>query len=245
VQRILIMGATSAIAEATARLFAVRGDALFLVARNQRALEAVAEDLRLRGAASVVTAMLDAREFGRHAAMIETAVCSLGGLDQALIAHGTLSDQAACESSTEQLRDDFLSNALSVMSLSLSIAAVFKAQGRGVLAAISSVAADRGRRSNYIYGSAKASVTTFLSGMRQELYAAGVRVVTIKPGFVVTPMTAAFRHGVLWAQPARVARDIVRAMDHGTPVLYTPWFWRPIMLLVRLVPERVFRRLRT
>jgi decaprenylphospho-beta-D-erythro-pentofuranosid-2-ulose 2-reductase len=109
---------------------------------------------------------------------------------------------------------------------------------------ISSVAGDRGRQSNYVYGTAKAAVTAFTSGLRQRLYPKGVRVVTIKPGFVSTPMTAAFKKGALWATPASVAADIVRAMDRGTAVIYTPWFWRPIMWLIRSVPETVFRRLR-
>jgi short-subunit dehydrogenase len=121
----------------------------------------------------------------------------------------------------------------------------FEAQGSGVIAIISSVAGDRGRQSNYVYGSAKAAVSAFASGLRQRLYPKGVRVVTVKPGFVDTPMTAAIkRKGALWATPDRVARDIVRAMDRGTPVIYTPWFWRIIMFVIRSVPETVFRRLR-
>jgi decaprenylphospho-beta-D-erythro-pentofuranosid-2-ulose 2-reductase len=243
-KRVLIVGATSAIAEATARVFAARGDALFLVARNAAGLTAIVDDLKLRGAATLGMAEFDARNLESLPALVDSAVQCLGGLDQALIAHGTLSDQAACEASVELLSAEFTTNALSVMAMSLSLASYFGAQGHGVIAAISSVAGDRGRQSNYVYGSAKAMVSSFLSGLRQQMYPKGVRVVTIKPGFVATPMTAAFKHGLLWAQPAAVARDIVRAMDRGTPVLYTPWFWRPIMLLVRAVPETLFRRLR-
>jgi hypothetical protein len=243
-KRILLVGATSAIAEAAAREFAARGDALFLLARNAAAVQAIADDLRLRGAAQVASASFDAREFQSFPALIDAAVQRLGGLDQALIAHGTLTDQSAGAASPELLRADFETNALSVMALSLLLARYFSAQGHGVIAAISSVAGERGRQSNYLYGAAKAAVSTFLSGLRQQLYAKGVRVVTIKPGFVSTPMTAAFRKGLLWASPARVARDIVRAMDRGTPVIYTPWFWRPVMALVRFVPESVFRRAR-
>jgi hypothetical protein len=176
--------------------------------------------------------------------LVDAAVQRLDGLDQALIAHGSLSAQAACETSTAMLHEEFMTNALSVMALALALARHFTAQGHGVIAAISSVAGERGRQSNYLYGASKAAVSTFLSGLRQQLYAKGVRVVTIKPGFVDTPMTAAFKKGMLWATPARVARDIVRAMDRGTPVLYTPWFWRPIMALVRCVPENLFRRMR-
>jgi len=106
------------------------------------------------------------------------------------------------------------------------------------------VAGDRGRQSNYVYGAAKAALSTYSSGLRQRLYRQGVAVVTIKPGFVRTPMTATFAKNALWASPSRVALDIVHAIERATPVLYTPWFWRPIMLLVCAVPERLFRRLR-
>jgi decaprenylphospho-beta-D-erythro-pentofuranosid-2-ulose 2-reductase len=243
-QRILIVGATSAIAEATARRFAQRGDALFLAARNAAALSAIAKDLTVRGAAQVDTMEFDARSIDRFATLLDAATQRLGGLDAALIAHGTLSDQAACQRSVDLMREEFDVNAISVLALCTLLGNQFEAQGHGVIAVISSVAGDRGRQSNYVYGSAKAAVTAFTSGLRQRLYPKGVRVVTIKPGFVSTPMTAAFKKGALWASPAKVATDIVRAMDRGTPVIYTPSFWRPIMWVIRSVPETVFRRLR-
>jgi len=243
VRRILIVGATSAIAKAAAREFASRGDALFLAARNSSALQAEADDLRLRGATIAGCGTFDARDLAALPKIVDDAVASLNGLDQALIAHGTLSDQGACETSTALLVEEFNVNALSVMALCLTLAQRFAVQGHGVIAVISSVAGDRGRKSNYIYGAAKASVSAFLSGLGQQLHAKGVRVVTIKPGFVDTPMTASFAKGALWASPTHVARDIRRAMDRGTPVLYTPWFWRGIMFVVRSVPETVFRRL--
>jgi decaprenylphospho-beta-D-erythro-pentofuranosid-2-ulose 2-reductase len=243
-QRILIVGATSAIAEATAREFAARGDTLFLAGRNALLLQTIADDLRLRGATIAGTAAIDVVELESLPSLIASGVESLGGLDQALIAHGTLSDQNLCEDSIAALREEFTVNALSVMVLCLALARVLAAQGSGVLAVISSVAGDRGRQSNYVYGAAKASVSAFLSGLRQKLYSRGVRVVTIKPGFVDTPMTAGFPKSRLWSKPADVARDIRRAMDCGSATLYTPWFWRLIMLIVRSVPETLFRRLR-
>jgi short-subunit dehydrogenase len=243
-QRILIVGATSAIAEATARLLAARGDALMLAGRSGPRLQAIAEDLVVRGAKQADTFIFDARAYERIPALLQAATERLGGLDAALIAHGTLSDQIACQRSVERLREEFDVNALSVMALCTDLASQLEAQGRGVIAVISSVAGDRGRRSNYVYGSAKAAVTAFTSGLRQRLYSKGVRVVTIKPGFVDTPMTAAFKKGALWATPASVAAAIVRAMDGGKSVIYTPWFWRPIMWIIRSVPESLFRRLR-
>jgi decaprenylphospho-beta-D-erythro-pentofuranosid-2-ulose 2-reductase len=242
-RRMIIFGATSAIAEATAREFALRGDAFFLVARSPERLQALAADLKLRGASNVAVRSQDLRDAAAYEEMIEQAATMLGGLDAALIAHGTLSDQKECESSTDRLLDEFQTNAISVMMLCTHLANRFEAQKRGVIAVISSVAGDRGRRSNYAYGSAKAAVTAFTSGMRQRLSRSGVYVVTVKPGFVDTPMTAAFKKGILWASAGSVAKDIRRAMISGTPVIYTPGFWRPIMWIIRSIPEFVFRRL--
>jgi len=243
-RRVLIFGATSAIAEAAARLFAARGDALFLAGRSGPRLQAIADDLTVRGACRAEILALDARAFDRIPALLQAASERLGGLDTALIAHGTLPDQAACQRSVELMREEFDTNAASVMALCTHLANQFETQGHGLIAVISSVAGDRGRQSNYVYGSAKAAVTAFTSGLRQRLYRKGIRVLTIKPGFVSTPMTAAFSKGALWATPERVAADIVRAIDRGKTVIYTPWFWRPIMWIIRAVPETVFLRLR-
>jgi decaprenylphospho-beta-D-erythro-pentofuranosid-2-ulose 2-reductase len=243
-QRILIMGATSAIAEASARIWAARGDALMLAGRNPQRLQAIAQDLRVRGASTVDSFVIDALEFTRFPALLAAAEQSLGGIDAALIAQGVLPEQAACEHSLEPLRAAFEINAFSYMALSTVLAEHFAAQKHGVIAVISSVAGDRGRQSNYVYGAAKATVTAFASGLRQKLLPQGVRVLTIKPGFVDTPMTAAFRKGIVWASPQRIARDIARAMDRGQAVLYTPWFWRPIMAVINSIPEAIFCRLR-
>lgn len=243
-KRVLIMGASSAIAEAVARRMAQRGDSLFLVARNTERLAATADDLRLRGAARVGIATMDAKRIAEYGDLIETARKSLEGLDMALIAHGRLTDQTACEADPTLLEEEFMVNAVSTMALSLHLASYLASQRQGVIAVISSVAGDRGRQSNYIYGAAKAALSAFLSGLRQKLHPMGVSVLTIKPGFVVSPMTATFKHGLLWSSPDTVARDIVRAMDLRAAVLYTPWFWRPIMVIVRAIPEWVFRRIK-
>lgn len=243
-RRILIVGATSAIAEATARLFAARGDALCLVGRDADRLAAIAADLGVRGAVRTATATLDVTDFAAHAAVIDTAERELGGLDTVLIAHGTLSNQSDGEASVETLRREFDINALSVMALLTPIANRFAKQGFGDIAVISSVAGDRGRMSNYVYGSAKAAVTAFLSGLRQRLQKSGVNVLTIKPGFVDTPMTKDFPKGALWAQPGDVATGIVKAIDKRRSVVYLPWFWSLIMLVIRHVPEFVFKRVK-
>jgi decaprenylphospho-beta-D-erythro-pentofuranosid-2-ulose 2-reductase len=244
VKRILIIGATSAIAEAAARIWAGRGAALFLVARDRERLDSIAADLTVRGAVSVSQFLMDVTDFDAQAAMLQQAEAHLGGLDVALIAHGTLSDQAACQESVALTMRELTVNALSVVAFLTPLARRFEQQRHGVIAVISSVAGDRGRASNYVYGSAKALVSAFLSGLRQRLHKEGVAVVTVKPGFVDTPMTASFRKGLLWAQPRAIGAGLVRAIDRRQPVAYLPWFWRPIMLVVRLIPERIFRTLR-
>lgn len=241
--RTLIIGATSAIAEATARLLAERGGSLFLVGRNAQRLEAVAADLAVRGAAHVATETLDLNTFALHGPMIEHAFAALGGIDSVLIAHGTLSEQRACQGSVAQSLAEISTNALSVVSLLTLLGNRLEAERRGAIVVVSSVAGDRGRASNYVYGSAKALVTAFLSGLRQRLGKCGVNVVTIKPGFVDTPMTAAFNKGLLWARPENIARGIVRALDRHSGTVYLPGFWRPVMLVIRAIPESLFLHL--
>jgi decaprenylphospho-beta-D-erythro-pentofuranosid-2-ulose 2-reductase len=242
-QKILIIGATSAIAEATARLFAARGDRLYLLARNRERLETMAKDLKIRGAGSVAFDVLDVNEFDRHPALLDAASTTMDGIDIVLIAHGTLPDQKTCEGDFRRTLEELNTNAIGTISLLTHLANRFEQQRHGVIAAISSVAGDRGRQSNYVYGTAKAAVTVFLQGLRNRLYKSGVKVLTIKPGFVDTPMTADFSKGLLWAQPEKIAKDILKAISASRSVLYTPWFWRPVMVLIRLIPEPLFKRL--
>jgi len=244
-RKVLIVGATSAIAERTARLFAARGDALFLVGRHAQRLQAIADDLTIRGAPRVATATLDVADFGAHQAVLERAERELGGIDIALIAHGTLSNQAACQETIADMRREIDVNGVSVIALLTVLANRFEARRQGTLAVISSVAGDRGRQSNYVYGSAKAAVTVFLSGLRQRLAKSNVDVLTIKPGFVDTPMTAAIPDkSALWAKPDRVAASIVRAIDKRRNVVYVPWFWALIMLVIKHIPEPLFKKLK-
>jgi len=242
-QKILIIGATSAIAEATARLWAARGDALFLVGRRTDRLAVIAADLRVRGAASAACHTLDACDSGAHAAMLAAAAVAMGGIDVALIAHGSLPDQKACEASVAMTLKEIDTNALSVIALATRLGEAFEKQGSGTLAVISSVAGDRGRQSNYVYGAAKGMVSLFLQGLRNRLAKRAVQVLTIKPGFVDTPMTSAFTKNALWAKPEAIAHGIVRAVDKKSDEVYLPGFWRAIMLLIRHIPERLFKRL--
>lgn len=243
-RKILIVGATSAIAEATAQRFAKQGHRLFLAARRSERLESMAADLKLRGADSVGFAVLDANDFTRHAALIDEASTAMQGFDTLLIAHGSLPNQAECAASVEKTLAELTTNALSVISLCTLVANRFEAAKSGTIAVIGSVAGDRGRQSNYIYGTAKGAVGIFLDGLRNRLYAAGVQVVSIKPGFVDTPMTASFKKGPLWASADQVAAGIERAIEKRRDVVYLPGFWRLIMLIIRHVPETIFKRLK-
>lgn len=243
-RKVLVVGATSTIAEAAARILAQRGDRLYLVGRNAGRLQALVDDLKVRGSAGLGSEAMDLTDVAGLAPMLARADASLGGLDAVLVAHGSLPDQGACQRSVEKTLAEIETNGLSVVALLTLVANRMEQARSGTIAVISSVAGDRGRASNYVYGSAKALVTAFLSGLRQRLAPAGVAVVTVKPGFVDTRMTAALPKGPLWAKPERVAAGIVRAMDRRRPEAYLPWFWRWIMAVVVAIPERVFARLR-
>ena len=244
-RNILILGTTSAIAEATARRFAARGARFYLVGRNPEKLAAIARDLEIRGGQPVHHESLDLDRLDQHPLLLERAEQALGGIDIALIAHGTLPDQGACQQSVAMTLAALHTNALSVISLATLLASSFEARGQGVLVAIGSVAGDRGRRSNYVYGAAKGMVGLFLQGLRNRLNGQGIQIITIKPGFVDTPMTAAFeKKGLLWAQPDRIAKGIIGAVEHRRDVVYLPWFWRWIMAVIRPIPEGVFKRMK-
>jgi decaprenylphospho-beta-D-erythro-pentofuranosid-2-ulose 2-reductase len=243
-KRILIIGATSAIATACARRWAEEGSALFLVARSAEKLAQVAADLRARGPATVTTHKMDAMDSAGHPAMLQAAATALGEIDIALIAYGTLPDQTACEQDPALAAEAFALNATSVIAVATAISGLFESKRAGTLAVISSVAGDRARASNYVYGAAKAAVSAFCDGARARLAKSGVHVVTIKPGFVDTPMTKSLTlPAALLAQPDQVARDIVAAIDRKTGTLYTPRIWALIMLIIRNIPGPIFRRL--
>lgn len=241
-QRILVIGATSAIAEATARVYASRCAQIFLTGRDIGRLQAISHDLMVRGANTASHYCLDVNSIAEHADMLDAAWAALGQVDIVLIAHGTLPDQAACEASVERSMQEFSTNGTSTIALATAIAQ--RLRSPGTLAVISSVAGDRGRSSNYLYGSAKAAVTTFLSGLRQRHADSGVNVLTIKPGFVDTPMTQAFKKSALWAKPDQIARGIVKAIDRRRAMVYLPWFWWPIMQVIKNIPEFVFVRIK-
>jgi short-subunit dehydrogenase len=242
--RVLIFGATSAIAQEMARSFAGEGARFFLVARNGTALTDIAADLGVRGAAAVATRTADLGNLDQLGDLCETARTALGGIDVALIAHGVLPDQKACEASETATLDMLRINAQSPAALMVRLGNILAAQGAGALVVISSVAGDRGRPSNYLYGASKALLSVMGEGMALALAEKGVNVLVVKPGFVDTPMTSAFPKGPLWASAKAVGEDIASAIRKGRRgVLYTPFWWRFIMLVIRFAPGFVVRRI--
>ncbi|GHU06674.1 short-chain dehydrogenase [Betaproteobacteria bacterium] len=243
-KNILIVGAASGIAEAVARRYAAEACRFFLVARNEGKLEQVAADLLARGAAQVERFVMDANDRPRLPAMIEAAWGVLAQVDLALVAHGTLPDQKRTEADIEYAVSEFRTNGESVIACLALLAKRFEQQGNGVIAVIGSVAGDRGRASNYLYGSAKAAVDAFASGLRGRMFKAGVHVLTIKPGFVATPMTQGLPlPEKLVATADEVAGKIKKAVEKKKNVAYVPGFWRLILLVIRSIPESVFKRL--
>ena len=240
---VLVLGATSSIAIATLRLLVAPSRRFMLVARSGDRLTAVAQDLRARGAASVDFWVMNLDDTTAHAEMLGVAAERLGSIDLALIAHGVLGDQQAAESDFETAAGILHTNFMSTVSLLTWLGNYFQAQRSGTLAVISSVAGDRGRKSNYVYGASKGALNIFLEGLRNRIDRDGVQVLTIKPGFVATPMTAHVEQNFLFASPQQVARGILRAVEQRRDVVYVPGFWALIMFLVRAIPGFQFKKM--
>jgi NAD(P)-dependent dehydrogenase (short-subunit alcohol dehydrogenase family) len=243
-RRIVVLGALSAIAEAAARIWAAQGAHLVLAGRGQDRLESVAADLRIRGA-KVDIFPGDLTDMECETALRQM-VERLGGVDVVLVAYGVLTDQKLAETDSQVAQRSFATNFTSAAAWSLSAANIFETQRRGALIVIGSVAGDRGRASNYVYGAAKAGLGVLVQGISHRLARVGAKAVLIRPGYVDTPMTAHMTpKGLLWAKPGKIAEIIVRASaEDGTPppVIYAPWFWRWIMLVIRLTPAFIFHR---
>ena len=242
-RKILVLGATSGIAEATCRIWASQGASLFLVARNAEKLAAVAADLKVRGASYVDTAVADLDDTEGHPALLAHAVNSLTGMDIAYLAHGILGDQPEAEQDFNAAAQILYTNLMAPVSILTWLANFCVQRHAGTLAVISSVAGDRGRKSNYVYGASKAGLSAFLAGLRNRVDREGVTVLTIKPGPVRTAMTAAMPKSDKFADVDSVAESIVSAIDKRRDVLYVPFQWQPIMFVIRNIPERVFKKL--
>ena len=240
----VILGATSAIAQQVARLMAADGLDLLLVGRSLERLELLRSDLQARGAGQVWLVISDLVDGADPLSILTSAKTKLPDFDTVLIAHGTLLDQEQTQVDPALAQREIENNFTSVVALATAFARHFEERSAGTLAVISSVAGDRGRKSNYVYGAAKAGLSVFLEGLSARLHPRGVRVLNIKPGPVDTPMTANMKKSGLFATPQRVAADIYGALKSDkSGVLYTPWFWRWIMLVIRTLPTSIMRKL--
>ena len=243
-KKIVILGATSGIALEVQQQLARLSCELLLVARSSQRLTELRGDLLLRGAQQVLTYSADLASIPQHAGIFEFVQRKFPDFDTVLLAYGSMHKQKDAETSVDILLEELQADFVSAAAILTLFAGDFERRRAGCLAAITSVAGDRGRRSNYVYGSAKGGLSLFLQGMRSRLYPSGVRVITIKPGPVQTPMTDHMPYAARFADPEQVGHDIIRALERRAPdVLYTPGIWRYIMTAVRLIPETIFKRL--
>lgn len=237
---VLIVGATSGIARETAHEFARRGHPLLLAARNLEELRLTAADIRLRHGVEIEIRPFDAMDFASHRTLFEGVE-----LDGVIVCHGYLGEQSRAQTDMAEAAAIIEVNFTSYVSVLHTAAEYFEQRRKGFICALSSVAGDRGRQSNYVYGAAKGALSILLQGLRNRLHPAGVRVITAKPGFVDTGMTfGLLGGGPLVASPEQVARGLCRAIAAGKHTIYLPGFWRWIMLVIRSIPEPLFKRLR-
>lgn len=240
--KVVILGALSAMATEIARIYAARGADLVLLGSSLDRLADLAADLRVRGAGTVKVLATDLSAAASCDAILGDFAAEMGRIDVLLLAYGVLGEQARAREDPQHaakiLNTNFTSAALWLL------AAAGRVSRAGTIAVFSSVAGDRGRQSNYVYGGAKGGLAVFAQGMAHELAPTGPRIMIIKPGFVITPMTAGMRRsGPLWTDARRAARIVVHAIDRKRgPVVYVPSFWRWIMLIIRLVPAGIFHR---
>lgn len=242
-ETVLILGATSAIARATAAAFAARGAALYLASRDLDELRRIAADLRLRYGVEVRYGLFDAEATESHEAFMQSVIEAMHGITGVVLAFGYLGDQQAARDfkvGTKVISANF-TGAASILG---HCANYFEPLKRGFIIGISSVAGDRGRQSNYVYGAAKGALSLYLQGLRNRLFASGVRVITIKPGFVDTAMTYGLPGLFLVASPHAIGERIVAALGKSSDVVYLPWFWRYIMLIIKHIPEPIFKRMK-
>jgi decaprenylphospho-beta-D-erythro-pentofuranosid-2-ulose 2-reductase len=244
-KRIVIVGATSAIAEQCARLWAQESPAeIILVGRNQERTERVASDLKVRTPdTNIAIIQADFLDPDQIQALVGN-IYKEGKVDIALIAHGSLPAQEACQNDLNQCYDALNVNGISPVLFAEAFAMHMQGADSGTLAVIGSVAGDRGRKSNYVYGAAKGLVARYVQGLQHRLANTGVKVVLIKPGPTDTPMTAHLKQsGAKLAAADRVATDVVRGVENGQQIVYTPTIWSVIMMVVRHLPNFVFRRM--
>ncbi|MFC5528993.1 SDR family oxidoreductase [Cohnella yongneupensis] len=242
-KNVLVLGATSGIAQEIVKQLANDGVNLVLAGRSESELGRLQGDLRVRHNGNFHVANFQATAFETHVSFFDECVRNLGHLDGIILCYGYMGDQQQSQVDNNLAKEVIDVNYTSCVSILHIAAQYFEARKSGFICAISSVAGDRGRQSNYIYGSAKGALSLFLQGLRNRLSKSGVNVLTVKPGFVDTKMTFGQEGLFLVAKPERVARDIIKAIRKNKSILYTPFFWKWIMLIIKSIPERIFKRL--
>lgn len=241
---VLILGASSSIARSTALVFASKGHSLYLAGRDLLDLERIAADIKVRYPVDVFYGYFDAEEMGEHEKFVQKVIEEMRGLQGVLLAFGDFIDQRKAITDFKLGRKIIDVNYTGACSILTYCANYLGAAGKGFIIVLSSVAGDRGRQSNYIYGSAKGGLNLFLQGLRNRLFHLGVKVLTIKLGYVDTAMTFGLPHLFLVASPHEVGKKIVLALERGRNIVYIPWFWRPIMGIISSIPEFLFKRLK-
>jgi short-subunit dehydrogenase len=238
----LVLGASSSIARAFIRIVAARGAAVTVAGRDLEDLAAIAADAKLRGAAAARTLECDATDPDSRAACVAQALLPDTELN-VLVAIGSMPDQEAMQAQPALLASMIESTYLGPVALLEGLAPAFIQQRKGRIVVIGSVAGDRGRLKNHLYGSAKAGLATYTEGLRARMFRAGPTVTLVKPGFVDTSMTWGLPGLFLVASPEAVARDMLAAADKGKAVVYLPRFWRLIMLIIQHIPTAIMKRL--
>jgi decaprenylphospho-beta-D-erythro-pentofuranosid-2-ulose 2-reductase len=239
---ILIIGAKSDIAQAVSRKYALNGYDLYLAARKAEELKSFADDLRVRTQRNIQCLELDILDYSSHSKFYNALSEKPFGVISAV---GYLGNQETAQQSFAESQKIINTNYTSLVSLLNIIADDYEERKSGFIVGISSVAGDRGRKSNYMYGSAKAGFTAYLSGLRNRLYKSGVHVMTVKPGYVATKMTAGMDlPAKLMVRPEEAAEDIYTAQQKGKNVLYTKWMWKWIMLIIKSIPEGKFKKMK-
>jgi len=242
-KKILIIGATSAIAKSCAYIWASKNSSIILVGRNIKKLDIIKTELINKGSPWVHTFEIDLNNLNDHNPMLDFSEKEFGEIDIVFIAHGILTNQKICENNITETINVINTNAISTISLLTEISKRFINKKKGIIAVITSVAGDRGRASNYIYGSTKSMVSTFISGLRQRLDKHNISVIDIKPGFIDTPMTEGLKKNFLWVKPSTIAPIIVKNIEKKRSVIYVPYYWKAIMILIKSIPEFIFKKI--
>jgi decaprenylphospho-beta-D-erythro-pentofuranosid-2-ulose 2-reductase len=251
----VVLGATSEIGRAVALEIAAAFGKVVVAGRDLSELEVVAEDVRVRTGAAVTPLRWEATAYDEHAGFVEQCIAAFGSVDGVVACQGFMADQQQAADDWRLTNEMIAVNYAAAVSVLNRFANYFESRASTAaktarencyVCGVSSVAGDRGRQSNYLYGSTKAAFSAYLAGLRNRLHRSGVAVITVKPGFVDTSMTWGLLNAdsPAVAKPARIARDTLRAIQKRKNVVYTPWFWRPIMLIIRSIPELLFKRLR-